>query len=71
MCESQLIVVLRFKRTGKRSEIFLATKFGNTPSGDKMITGDPEYVKEACAKSLKLLGVEQIDLYYLHRYDPN
>ncbi|KZV64168.1 Aldo/keto reductase [Peniophora sp. CONT] len=58
-----------FKRTGKRNEIFLATKFGNTPNGKKYVTGDPEYVKEACAKSLKRLGVDQIDLYYLHRAD--
>ena len=42
-----------------------------TPGRDKFVTGDPEYVKEACAKSLKLLGVEQIDLYYMHRYVPH
>ena len=57
----------RFKRTGKRNEIFLATKFGVTWGRDKSITGDPEYVKEACEKSLKRLGVDQIDLYYMHR----
>ena len=57
----------RFKRTGKRSEIFLATKFGITRGTDKFVTGDPEYVKAACAKSLSRLGVDQIDLYYLHR----
>ena len=30
---------------------------------------DPEYVKQACEKSLKRLGVETIDLYYCHRVD--
>lgn len=57
----------RFKRTGKRNEIFIATKFGaNAPSG-KMIDGSPEYVKQACYKSLERLGVDQIDLFYAHR----
>lgn len=60
-----------FERTGKRDEIFLATKFGNTwlPDGTRTIRGDPEYVKEACEKSLKRLGIETIDLYYCHRVD--
>ncbi|KAK0447806.1 NADP-dependent oxidoreductase domain-containing protein [Desarmillaria tabescens] len=57
-----------FKRTGKRNEIFLATKFGYTLSGGR---GDPAYVKEQCAKSLERLGVDYIDLYYQHRPDRN
>ncbi|THH31829.1 hypothetical protein EUX98_g2347 [Antrodiella citrinella] len=60
----------RFKRTGKRSEIFLASKFGFFPSPDRIINGDPEYTREAIDKSLRRLGVDQIDLYYLHRPDP-
>ncbi|KAJ6602385.1 NADP-dependent oxidoreductase domain-containing protein [Mycena vulgaris] len=56
-----------FKRTGKRSEIFLATKFGITPSGPR---SDPEFVKEQVATSLSRLGVDYIDLYYQHRIDP-
>ena len=32
-----------------------------------VVDGTPEYVKEACAKSLKRLGVDCIDLYYYHR----
>jgi len=62
--ESWTIVFSRFKRTGKRDDIFLATKFGMTMTGAR---GEPEYVKDACAKSLERLGVDQIDLYYLHR----
>ena len=58
----------RFKRTGKRDKIFIATKFGaGSPSG-KTIDGSPAWVKEACRKSLEKLGVDQIDLYYAHRY---
>ncbi|KAI9815130.1 MAG: hypothetical protein M1827_002973 [Pycnora praestabilis] len=60
-----------FKRTGKRNEIFLATKFANrmNEKGEREIISSPEYVKEACAKSLKRLGIETIDLYYCHRLD--
>ena len=54
----------RFKRTGKRNDIFLATKFGFSPTG---IHGEAEYVKAEAAKSLKKLGVDTIDLYYFHR----
>ncbi|MCJ1244420.1 hypothetical protein MMC30_001618 [Trapelia coarctata] len=58
-----------FKRTGKRDEIFLATKFANVwlPDGTREVKNEPEYVKEACAKSLKRLGIPTIDLYYCHR----
>lgn len=59
-----LIISCRFKRTGKRDDIFLATKFGFTLEGAR---GDPAYVKEQCHKSLERLGVDCIDLYYLHR----
>jgi aryl-alcohol dehydrogenase-like predicted oxidoreductase len=60
-----------FKRTGKRDSIFLASKFGAAvlPSGEAVIRSDPEYVFEACEKSLKHLQVDTIDLYYLHRLD--
>jgi len=59
-----------FKKTGRRNEIFVCTKFGNKFDGGKHcgICGTPEYVKQACEASLKRLGVDQIDLYYLHRY---
>lgn len=60
-----------FKRTGKREDIFLATKFAvhGFPDGDMVIRSDPEYVKQACEASLKRLGVDSIDLYYCHRVD--
>jgi aryl-alcohol dehydrogenase-like predicted oxidoreductase len=59
----------RFKRTGKRNEIFLASKFGVTfnPEIGVYSRGDPEYVKEAANRSLARLGVDTIDLYYVHR----
>jgi len=59
-----------FARTGKRSEIFLATKFGVTGDKERPIRGDPEYMRTCFDRSCKRLGVDVIDLYYLHRPDP-
>lgn len=65
-----------FQETGRRSEIFLCSKFGNTYTkggggrGGK-VRGDAAYVHEACAASLERLGVDNIDLYYQHRVDPD
>lgn len=58
---------------GMRNKIVLATKFGNVrmPDGSPGANGRPEYVAEACEKSLKRLGVDVIDLYYQHRVDPH
>ncbi|CAL3973398.1 hypothetical protein PZA11_005648 [Diplocarpon coronariae] len=72
--DSEELVGKWFAKTGKRGDIFLATKFANKISGAgkeiKMsIDSSPEYCKEACEKSLKKLGVETIDLYYCHRVD--
>ena len=58
----------------QRDKVVLATKFGimRDAQGDFMgINGSPEYIRKACDASLKRLGVEQIDLYYQHRMDPN
>ncbi|OAK95887.1 Aldo/keto reductase [Phaeosphaeriaceae sp. SRC1lsM3a] len=51
----------------KRKDIFLATKFAMRSDG--IIDTTPEYAKKACDKSLKRLGIDQIDLYYMHRTD--
>lgn len=57
-----------------RDKITLATKFGilRDPANPKArgVNGKPEYVKSACEESLRRLDVEVIDLYYLHRRDP-
>jgi len=55
-----------------REKIFLCTKFGFfNENGKYGLRGDPQYVQEACEKSLERLGVETIDLYYQHRVDRN
>lgn len=57
---------------GHRNQAVIASKFGNIdlPDGKKATNGRPEYVFECCDASLKRLGVDVIDLYYLHRVDP-
>jgi aryl-alcohol dehydrogenase-like predicted oxidoreductase len=59
---------------GRRDEVVLATKFGNVRDAQGKflgVNGRPEYVRQCCDASLQRLGVEQIDLYYQHRVDPN
>jgi aryl-alcohol dehydrogenase-like predicted oxidoreductase len=58
---------------GKRDQVVLATKFGNqrTEDGEWLgVNGSPEYARTCIDASLERLGVDQIDLYYLHRVDP-
>jgi aryl-alcohol dehydrogenase-like predicted oxidoreductase len=58
----------------RRKDVILATKFGIVRGPDPMtrsVNGKAEYVRTACEASLKRLGVEVIDLYYLHRVDPS
>jgi aryl-alcohol dehydrogenase-like predicted oxidoreductase len=57
---------------GRRDQVVLATKFGFTAAvgvANRGVDGSPQYVKRACAASLERLGVDHIDLYYLHRTD--
>lgn len=52
----------------RREDIFLATKFGiKMVDGNLTTDSSPEYVRECIDRSLKRLGVEYIDLYYMHR----
>lgn len=59
---------------GRWDRIVLATKFGpqrDPATGDFAgLDGSPANVRKSCEKSLKRLGTETIDLYYLHRVDP-
>jgi hypothetical protein len=66
----------RFARTGKRSDIFLATKFGfimvvDRTKPDISINGTPEWMHQQFNASLKALQTDYVDLYYLHRPDTN
>jgi aryl-alcohol dehydrogenase-like predicted oxidoreductase len=57
----------------RRDEVFLATKFGQQTlsDGSRVVNGHPDYALAACDASLRRLGCEHIDLYYLHRVDPD
>ncbi len=59
---------------GRRGRAVLATKFGNLRgrpgAGDRLVDGRPEYAAAACEASLRRLETDYIDLYYLHRVDP-
>ncbi len=59
----------------RRSEVVLATKFGNVrdPANPTFrgVNGKPDYVRACCDASLKRLNVDVIDLYYQHRVDKN
>lgn len=55
----------------RRDRVVLATKFGMIRDGSgRRANGRPEYARRCCEASLRRLGVETIDLYYLHRVDP-
>lgn len=56
----------------RRDEFFLASKCGlkRGPDG-RVIDGSPANIRQTCEESLQRLGVDHIDLYYLHRLDPN
>ena len=59
---------------GRRDEVVLATKFGAKLNGDHdgvVLVGRPGYVTAACEASLRRLGTDVIDVYYLHRLDPS
>src|SRR5262249_30887173 len=59
---------------GRRDQVVLATKCGIVRSAENRmlrgIDGSPDYIRKACDASLKRLGVDHVDLYQLHRQDP-
>ncbi|MDB5726484.1 MAG: oxidoreductase [Novosphingobium sp.] len=71
------LLIGRFAK-GKRDKITIASKFGvvrdpDGPAGssyDRDIDNSPAYMRRCCEESLQRLGVDEIDLYYVHRADP-
>ncbi|MCK5573424.1 MAG: aldo/keto reductase [Bacteroidetes bacterium] len=58
---------------GKRDAVIVATKFGivRGPNGEFLgLSNDPEYIRQSIEGSLKRLNIDTIDLYYMHRRDP-
>jgi aryl-alcohol dehydrogenase-like predicted oxidoreductase len=60
---------------GNREKYIIASKFGYEIDDNEQLTwqinGKPDYVKKAIERSLKNLGTDYLDMYYLHRLDPN
>lgn len=68
---NELLLGKAFK--GRWKDIVLATKFGvmRGANGEFLgLNGKPDYIRQACDHSLQRLGVDAIDLYYMHRQDP-
>jgi aryl-alcohol dehydrogenase-like predicted oxidoreductase len=58
---------------GRRDKVKIATKVGSelTDSGERLaVNGRPDYIRKAIDRSLRHLGTDHVDLYYLHRIDP-
>ena len=58
----------------RREQAIVATKFGIVRTEDpslRSFNGSPEYVRASCEASLQRLGIDVIDLYQLHRVDPD
>ena len=75
--ENEKLVGRAIAASGRRDELVLATKaglVGGEGEGSARYkyarNGRPEYIRAACDASLRRLGLETIDLYYLHRIDP-
>jgi aryl-alcohol dehydrogenase-like predicted oxidoreductase len=54
----------------RRAEVVIATKFGMLPPPEGLSGGHPEWVARAVEDSLRRLGTDSIDLYWLHQPDP-
>jgi aryl-alcohol dehydrogenase-like predicted oxidoreductase len=67
----------RFLKAGgpaRRRQVVIASKFGIVRAAgqyERRIDNSPDYIRSACEASLQRLGVEQIDLYYCHRRNPD
>jgi aryl-alcohol dehydrogenase-like predicted oxidoreductase len=56
---------------GRRDDVQLATKFAvRRDGGERRVDNSPEWIRKACEDSLRRLDVERIDLYYMHRRNP-
>ncbi|CAE6461476.1 unnamed protein product [Rhizoctonia solani] len=65
--DSEELIGNWFKRTGKRDQFGIDFSQPDGPHAN----GTPEYAKKCFEESLKKLGVDTIDLYYVHRIDPS
>jgi aryl-alcohol dehydrogenase-like predicted oxidoreductase len=55
----------------RRDEAVIVSKFGMLPPPEGPSGGNPDYIKKAATESLRRLGTDRIDLYLIHRPDPD
>ncbi|EQC36084.1 alcohol dehydrogenase [Saprolegnia diclina VS20] len=69
---NEALVGKALKRFG-RDKFIVATKFGLgvDANGQRYISGKPAFIREQLAESLERLGIDSVDLYYMHRMDPS
>lgn len=65
----QIIAEWFAKSPGARDDMVLATKAGITRDPDRRFNNDPDYLEASLDESLVRLGVDHVDLFYIHRYD--
>ncbi|SDM31492.1 Predicted oxidoreductase [Catalinimonas alkaloidigena] len=72
---NERLIAKAIQGKGKRDQYVIATKFGFEIDDQEQMTwqfnGTPAYVRKAAERSLRNLKTDYIDLYYLHRLDPN
>ncbi|MFQ1041361.1 aldo/keto reductase [Gilliamella sp. CG16] len=74
--QNELLIgtLLKELTSSQREQLCIATKCGidrsNTIGYERKINNAPQYIKSCCEASLKRLGIEQIDLFYIHRINP-
>ena len=71
MGRSETVIGDWLKRRGGQPPFTIATKGGITRQEGRRFNNDPDHLAEALDASLTRLGVEAIDLYYIHRRDPS
>ena len=69
MGRSETVIGNWLKKRGGENPFTIASKVGITSNPDQRLNNDPQHMQEALEASLQRLGVEAIDLYYLHRRD--
>lgn len=70
MGRSEQIIGDWFAKTpGARDDMILATKAGIARAADRPFNNDPDYLETCLDESLARLGVDHVDLFYIHRYD--
>lgn len=73
-CGHNEVLVGKAIPRGRRDHIVLSTKVGIIRTGnpqERLLCGKRDYIRKSCEESLRRLGIDHIDIYYVHRLDPD